>query len=439
MGWVPIPVVVRWYESRVCDVRCVLVVMVVAMVLGPAVHAGANAGVVTRRPAVLSGAPLEESVPLVVEEEFLTIDCGGIRPQPHCTFEALYEVHNPTGETVEAVGAFFGILTVEATVTVDGVDAGVQLTAEETQRLASASLEGVQAQTPVGAMLAEMPDTGGEQAISMTGFELVVPAGGRCDLVTAGVLQLRRGTIEAVGMMLNGVNGRHPLLGSGPWGEYFYSLDYLISPIRTWAEVGPIHVTIRFPASWDFVGGATDETGYFDPESYRGMDDADWEVRREGRRRIATLTTDADAGPRLIARWYRPADLVYNGGLLVGLGGSRGVERGSDDFRMRFGYEIAAPAYVLYSVNVETDFRQRVQLIPMVVGSTPMLLWCLGFAGGVGVPVDLRGDAGVGFRGQIEVFVPLVQCLTLSWDVFPGLPAIDPERFRFTMMVRFGV
>ncbi len=90
---------------------------------------------------------------------------------------------------------------------------------------------------------------------------------------------------------------------------------------------------------------------------------------------------------------------IRNGGVLLGLGGALGDDGG---FRMRLGWEVAAPSWLLYQVSAETDARGRWNVTPLVLAASNALLIIPSFGFGVGMPIQVRPDTRLGVRIQLE-------------------------------------
>jgi hypothetical protein len=90
---------------------------------------------------------------------------------------------------------------------------------------------------------------------------------------------------------------------------------------------------------------------------------------------------------------------------------------------MRFGYEVAAPEWLLYAVHLDTDFRQDLVVAPHLDAALPTLAFLpLSFAAGVGLPIRVTGAVEVGVRAQLTAqMLPLA--FVVSFDVFPGRSA----------------
>ncbi|HVH99149.1 MAG TPA: hypothetical protein VM869_10575 [Enhygromyxa sp.] len=94
--------------------------------------------------------------------------------------------------------------------------------------------------------------------------------------------------------------------------------------------------------------------------------------------------------------------------------------------RLRAGYEVAAPPFMLYSLAVEGDAVEELMLIPAVEVASFSMTGVIPSGGlGVGVPVMLLPEPLVGFRLQWGAVWPFVGLLG-SFDVYPrpGAPAM---------------
>lgn len=106
----------------------------------------------------------------------------------------------------------------------------------------------------------------------------------------------------------------------------------------------------------------------------------------------------------------------------------------SGGFRMRLGYEVAYPSYVLYSLNVDTDFQDEVVVAPVVELASDSVMFIIPSVGlGLGVPVRVWPEVDVGLRGQLTLQWPLLGVVT-SLDVYPGMDTEAPGMFQATLL-----
>jgi hypothetical protein len=310
------------------------------------------------------------------------------------------------------------------TITVDGQAAPRELTKAESEELDRAVWPRREATTA----LPRVPFLYGYRPLVRTGFLLAVEPGQARTIEARGSVGLGPvfgGSIQPAPPTL----ARHPLLGRTlSKGRYY--LDYLVSPIRSWAEAGPIQITVRYPARWGFSGGFAASPEVKEDPGFKSAAPAGWARAEQGELAVATLRASAESGSRLVLELEADEPLPHRGGPLLGFGGMFGDGGG---FQMRFGYEIAAPSWLFYSINLDTDFRSRFVAAPVVEAVTPWF-WLVPWVGaGLGMPVRVRPDTGVGIRFQASMgWGPLA--LVTSFDLFPGAASGSAERFRVTML-----
>lgn len=104
----------------------------------------------------------------------------------------------------------------------------------------------------------------------------------------------------------------------------------------------------------------------------------------------------------------------FQGGIVLGFGSF--LER--TEFRARLGYEFAAPAWLLYSINIDTNFKDDVVIAPHIVASLPAFGVVPTLAAGVGLPVRVTGTPEVGVRFLVTVQFAIV-AFNVSFDVYP--------------------
>lgn len=125
-----------------------------------------------------------------------------------------------------------------------------------------------------------------------------------------------------------------------------------------------------------------------------------------------------------ITRVVAPSPLRA-GGPFVAMGGALmlgGAERGEPKLasrpRLRLGYEMARPYWLIESLVAETDFRSLV-LVPTVEAAISGS-WSQVVALGVGVPVRLIDHNTVGIRGQFAIQFPVLGVVQ-ALDYYPAL------------------
>jgi hypothetical protein len=249
--------------------------------------------------------------------------------------------------------------------------------------------------------------------VTRAGFALTVDAGARTEVVVTGVLRLKPRSIPG-SYLVPAVWSRHLWMHrTRPHREF--DLDYLLGPLRTWARVGPIDVTVDVPSSWSLEGATMAADARRDESSGRRplgfvLETVDGRTRARGR-------TSVDAGAILTVRMTHPASGVHHGGPFLGIGGAPGADGG---FRTRLGYEVAAPSFLLYSLTADTDWNTRVVVTPMVELASPWMFIVPSFGLGVGLPVRVTPDVMVGARIQGSMHLGPLGFVT-TVDLYPTL------------------
>lgn len=316
------------------------------------------------------GAPVTAArTPLEVRHERLRFECRTNGSGLSCSFDARYEIHNPAPVRQEVVAAFYSFVSTVETVTFGGADVRVHLTAEEVQAL-EATLAEVD-------RTVRLPTPG-------NGMRLGLDAGGSGELVVHGSIEPEDLRHEP-GYSTPAVYARHPLLGareSGPGKEYV--IDYYIAPLWTWAGRPDLEVEVVVP------------------EGYRGG----------GKRVFASGTAPATLSLRI----EKPAPMVIHGGPKVAVGGSLGDDSG---LRLAAGWEVARPNWILYSIALETNARERHYVVPMVTAATDSIFVIIPSLGvGVGAPVEVAPDLRVGGRVAVDAHFTAVGLVT-ALDLYP--------------------
>jgi hypothetical protein len=384
----------------------------------PGSTARANLAAPTVDPSYAARPAPAASTPLVVREERLTFSCGEAGARPSCTLDATYVIENPTTAVVETPVVFLTYEAEELSVTIDGAAAPSDLSPEE-----QAALDVTATQLAT----AGLPGRG-ELPRARADFRLRVEALGRREVRTRGVVPLgRRHDKRPLALGAEAVTARHLALGGRASGDAYF-LQYLMSPINTWARVGEIKIRVEHPSRWRFRAGFANGR---DP----GAHEPRWSREARGAVAVATAETRGRQDETLWVRFFAPPPSIENGGVLLGVGGRLGDRSG---FRARLGYEIAWAKSRLISLSADTDFRELLQLTPAFEVALPAVLIVPSLGAGLGLPVQLRPDARVGVRGQLSAMFYAVGVVA-SLDYFPKVDVMtDPTRLRATLLARLS-
>ncbi|MFW5740419.1 MAG: hypothetical protein ACOC1F_08640, partial [Myxococcota bacterium] len=393
--------------------------------------ANANMAAPQRAPSVLMQASSAGSTPLTIDREQLIIDCDGVDEQkrPRCWFEATYWVRNPTGQPQRVTTGFLSDLTDDVSISIDGQRSDRILTEAEVRALVPRQVPG----TPPDQRFAQPPDAPAVEAAPRThealsaaammdraasvgevrGVDLAVAPGAVRELTAKGRLVPGEYWVPSPYFVTEPGRARHPLLAPER-RTGVYEIEYLIAPIRTWGGVGPIDVVIRHPRAWEATASA-------DAQQSRSVGGDQTEIR---------FTTRAEALAALRVRFRTPVRTFHPGGPVAGIGGTFGDAGG---FRMRFGWELSAPDWLLYSATMDTDFDDVVVVTPMIEAATPWMLIIPSLGAGLGVPVRVEPDREVGVRLQgTAAFGPAAW--VTSFDYYPGVDADRPDDKQVTML-----
>jgi hypothetical protein len=97
-------------------------------------------------------------------------------------------------------------------------------------------------------------------------------------------------------------------------------------------------------------------------------------------------------------------------------------------FKLRAGFEMAAPSWLVYSLSADTDFRRAV-IAPAVEAALPSY-WYISWALGLGIPVRVYDTFDAGLRLQAAVHAPVVG-VVVAVDLFPGLLRDVPSSVQY--------
>ncbi len=326
--------------------------------------------------------------PLAVERQELDIDCTA---HPRCSFRAVYHLHNPTSGPVSAITAFWG----------EGSNINVSLPDRAGRVLTGPEMDSIVGSFVDGGwkFLERYPSLARPQHV---GIDVALQAGERTTLVATGLLSL--GWYGGRGYSRSPVHSRHALLQRRPTTNV--SATYYLAPIKSFASVGPIALTVRYPSHWSPQVELEDANGTRVPLTLR-----------HGRGVIEAEHAN------LLQLNFDTSESLHAGGPMLGIGGAFG-----GGLRLRAGYEIAAPSWLFYSVTAETDASDFVNVAPMLEVASDQVLIIPSFGMGAGVPVQVTPDRAVGARLQATMSFWHVGVVG-SLDWYPG-----HEAARFALL-----
>lgn len=338
----------------------------------------ANLGAVTRTPAV-GGLASPMGTPLEVRAETLAFTCTAVADTPSCRFVATYDVTNPTAQRQRATVAFIGRRT-RGVELVERANATFRLLSEEEAADFGAQWSaGFEARAPV--------------------LDLTLEAGASTTITATGTLLPGRLTVPSY--LRDATTVRHPLLGQRTSLPTTFDLEYLLSPLRSWAGAPRISVSLNTPGDWGAPEVLVTDTGSPTPRLVTGTD----------------FVLDSAISERLAIRVTLPPRQLFSGGILVGLGGSVLSPSG---LKFRIGGEFAAPGWLLWSLCAETNFTTQYVVVPAAEAVLDSLLNVVpSFGVGLGVPVRVTPSADVGGRVQLSLHWPWVGAV-FALDVFPA-------------------
>lgn len=356
-----------------------------------------------------------QKTPLVVEGETLTMRCEGDVAAPTCGFEAVYALHNPTADTQRLVAAFYGVNT-----QVDRVALGDKLL---NTRLMTAE-EAAATKLPDMSSMGRGGPTAEDQSTGRTAFEVVVEPGANTKLVVTGAI--KAGNIVYRSYEISAAKTRHLWLGESHPQRHFFEFYYLIAPIRFWGGAPPkIAFTLAAPSDWSvFVGDQASEPAEF----------ATFTTTEAGDQIQITAQLDSAHVDSLRTSISTPDTTFNNGGIFIAAGG-RADDSGG--FRARAGYEVSIPEWMLYSLNLDTNFVDDMALALLAEAVTPSVFFIPSLGVGAGPVLQVLPEVQAGVRTQVSVHWPLLGFIT-SFDVFPGLATSDPLMFQATLLGQVG-
>lgn len=337
----------------------------------------ANLGAITRDPAI-GGLTGTAGTPLEVRGETLDFNCRAVGEEPICRFVATYDVINPTTQPQTATVAFIGTRTHEVEVVESSKATYRVLSAEE-----------------AAPFLAEWNAAFDPKAPAL---EFTLEAGAATTITATGILIPGRLTVPSYARDATVV--RHPLLGARTSRPTTFDLDYLLSPLRSWAGSPRVSVSVTTPDTWGAPEVTVNDTGASTPRVVTGTD----------------FVLESSVTERLSIRVTLPPPRLFAGGIMVGLGGS---VLSPSEFMARIGGEFAAPGWLLWSLSNEIG-PSRLLFVPAAEAVVDSLLNVIpSFGFGLGVPVRVLPSPAVGGRVQVSLHWPWVGAV-FALDVFPA-------------------
>jgi hypothetical protein len=385
--------------------------------------APANMAAVQRDPGTLGALDSLAATPLAVDEERLDFDCTGGEPEPQCTFEAVYVVRNPTDQPQSVTAAFLGLYTEAVTIRIDGAEVSAALSAAEIRALDDAVL----GERTAGPLVTLVRDRARHY-----GFTLDVPPGTTREVRATGTVRApQRFQPET---WFPAAATRHLLLGREVGGNRggWFDLRYLLAPLNTWAGEPRVTVVVRRPAGWSFAAQTSDapeEFGELPAGPPPGWESAvDGETATETWRSGGPLPAVLDLGFGV-----GESEPFFSGGAVLGFGGTVGA--GGGDFWMRIGYELAYPGWLLYSVNVDTNYIDRVVVAPQLEVATPLPYMPIfpSLDVGLGLPIQALPELLVGIRFLCGFTWGPVG-FNATFDIYPSLDTGDADFLQLGLL-----
>jgi hypothetical protein len=376
-----------------------------AALLSSGLASGNIAAPIVRESLVAEPTPIA-ATRLVVAREDLSFECYTKRALGECDMRAVYRIVNPSNARESITAAFATYDATAIAIRVDGLPTPL---------------------SPVSTPVAGEPapgSPGAKPVNARVGFPLDIPAGGAREVIVTGTVPLGR-IHPSSGYSQPPATAWHPWAGQAlEIGTL--TLDYLMAPINSWAGVGDISITVRYPSWWSLhahmLATRSDRAG----ETLRFTEEHD------GSTLVASTKTSGRQRERLSIELTPLSPILENGGAFLGAGGRIGSHGGP---RFRVGYDVALRQMVMASLSLESDLTHIMQIIPAAEIATPAV-WFLPSVGlGLGVPLQVRPDtrAGVRIEGSIHWF-PLG--FVTAFDIFP-VPGADSVT-RLTLLGQFS-
>lgn len=333
--------------------------------------------------------PVFASPDLSVEAARLELSCRDRGGDAACTLEARYRVRNAaTSERVSTGAVFSGHFNPSAALETPSGEIPLPLT--------PSTFADIDSLVRGGTFLRDATHRVSTFRLSLQGAEAR-------ELRIRATFTIARAEDPCA---VEGVFGRHPIAAFGR-RHRSYALRYVQAISTPPRRPYVLEVRLRRPASWEGDIGAPSAVPV--QTSTREGFSID----------VGTLraTTDHDEVWLGLAH---PRSFVLNGGPFVGAGYAFSRAPG---LRFRVGYELAAPGWLLDSIAIESDWQQRLSVVPAIEAITSRRAMSpIVFGAGVGVPIGVRPEARIGARAQASASGSFIT-VRGSLDVLPALSA----------------
>ncbi|MBN2497918.1 MAG: hypothetical protein JXR96_25210 [Deltaproteobacteria bacterium] len=389
----------------------------ILFLLGLGAPCAANIAAPHSNPASASAPARVGAESIRVRAERLSFSCREKDGQPQCDFEAVYLFENRSDAPAATPAAFYGLRLEEVSIRQGEKDVGREIGEDLRKALDEAVQKSFHPKQP---SIHALDDYLRDKTIQLdrAGFRLELPPAGQAEIAVAGRMKPEANFRPSY--VQSAVFTRHVYLGSQV-EPGSYEFEYLVAPIRTWGPAPVIQVRLEHPADW---------------QSWIAVDPPDGIQRRvdgpcgDGRRCVS-FSLPAAAVDSFRFGFHVPEPWIFHGGPMLGIGGNVDDSGG---FRMRFGYELAAPAWLFWSLALDTDFDREIVLAPVAEAALPGVFFVFpSLAIGAGVPVRLKPGVQVGIRVQLSMQWMLAGFVT-AFDVYPGLSTSDPLMFQASLL-----
>lgn len=225
---------------------------------------------------------------------------------------------------------------------------------------------------------------------------------------------------------LSAVATRHLVLGDSS-AEKDRHLDVLTSALRCRANDYQLIFELERPDRW-YVA-----THHLSGEVADRVDAAEEAKLRPSKRQGRTLLRLASGGaesPRLGVVLTEPGELFHRGGPVIGAGVRLG-----QGFEMRLGWEVAAPDWVLYTLNLESDFSETFRIAPVVQVASPADPGIpMAFVFGLGAAIDVapKVEGAIRLQATLQIFIV---GLSLATDIYV---VRDPVGAKISLMAELS-
>ncbi len=356
-----------------------------------------NAGGATEKPGMIGSPIVWQLADISVTKEDLDLKFYEDNNKRYCRFTAVYYFKSNIDTVLNITGIFYSKKSSSIEIESNNMDSKYLID--------STSLKNIDS------LINQKSNRGGlyywdwKNAIK-TGFRITYDSKSDNKMIVKGVVELEP-TQYWYSWASPSTYTRHPFLNKKA-GEGSYSMDYIVSPIKSWKSVGDINVSIELPSNWIMTSNISKVLTIQHNDSIKGC-------------QLYKGILNNELPTTIFVSIDKPSQL-YIGGLSVGFN-----KINSNSFSNRYSWEFGYynkhwsnwMVNIIGIVDYETDYKTYNQICATVMPSTPEMTLIIPSIGlGFGMPVRFQNNRTyVGFRFRVDYYWTLFG-ISIAWDTF---------------------